>query len=135
MIHKKDIDKLRKVFSRYPEVKGVYLFGSRAVGAARRDSDFDLACCSEHIIKPSVKLKILKDLTAEGFDNIDLVMLAGADPVVRYEAVRLNKLVYSTEDFDRGETYSRIIRAYFDLLPYLNVQRQAYKQRKLYAKT
>src|SRR5690625_1677067 len=135
MLSKEKISKIKRVFNQYAEIKDVYLFGSRATGTANQERDFDLACYSNNISERSVKLEILKDLTAEGFDNIDLVMLAKADPVIKYEAVRLNRLIYSTGDFDRGETYSKIIREYLDLLPYLTVQRKAYKQKKLYAET
>lgn len=54
------------------------------------------------------------------------------DIVLRYEAVRQNVLVYAAEDFDRGEMYSRVVRAYLDFLPYLKVQREAYKRRILH---
>lgn len=37
------IDQLRAVFSRYPDIKLVYLFGSRAAGNFRDGSDIDLA--------------------------------------------------------------------------------------------
>lgn len=135
MLSENDTYKLRCIFSRYTEIRAVYLFGSKAEGKERPDSDLDLGIFTDENIPSSLKLEILKDLTAEGFDNVDLVLLTKADPVVRYEAVRLNKLLYSTEDFDRGTTYSNVVRTYLDLLPYLEVQREAYKQRALYAET
>lgn len=135
MLSSNTLYKLQNIFSRYAEIKAVYLFGSRAIGKERSDSDLDLGVFTKGDIAASFKLKVLKDLTAEGFDRVDLVMLAKADPVVCHEAVRLNKLIYSTDDFDRGETYSNVIRKYLDLLPYLKKQREAYKQKKLYAET
>ena len=48
--------------------------------------------------------------------------------VLRYEAVRLNELVYAAADFDRGALYSHVVRQYLDFLPYLNVQHAAYKR-------
>jgi hypothetical protein len=60
-----------------------------------------------------------------------LVFLDRDDIVLQYEAVRQNVLVYQTEDFDRGEMYSRVIRQHFDFLTYLEVQREAYKRRIL----
>lgn len=77
------------------------------------------------------KLDVLAALTRQGFDNIDLVFLNTADTVTQYEAVRLNKLLYSTAAFDQGYYYSKIVREYLDLLPYLEVQRNAYKERLL----
>ena len=63
-----------------------------------------------------------------GFCDVDLVFLDTDDIVTRYEAVRLNELVYAAADFDRGALYSSIVRQYLDFLPYLNVQRLAYKR-------
>ncbi len=75
------------------------------------------------------RLDILADLARIGFCNVDLVFLDTDDIFLKYEAVRLNRLVYQTEDFDPGEMYSRIVRQYLDFLPYLEVQRRAYKER------
>ncbi len=80
-------------------------------------------------------MDVLTELTRQGFDNIDLVFLNTADTVTQYEAVRLNKLIYSTADFDRGYYYSKVVREYLDLLPYLERQRKAYKQRLLGGQT
>ncbi len=62
---------------------------------------------------------------------MDLVFLDTDDIVLKYEVIRQNKLIYQTDDFDRGSTYSLIIRKYLDFLPYLETQRQAYKKRIL----
>ena len=61
--------------------------------------------------------------------NVDLVFLNDQDLVLQYEAVRQNRLVYAREDFDRGATYSKIMRKYLDLEPYLRAQCAAYKRR------
>jgi hypothetical protein len=53
------------------------------------------------------------------------------DIVVRFEAVRQNRLIYCAEGFDVGSFFSLTIRQYFDFLPYLKIQREAYKQRIL----
>ena len=39
----KDLETLRVLFGRFPKVREVVLFGSRATGTARRASDIDLA--------------------------------------------------------------------------------------------
>ena len=68
-------------------------------------------------------------MTEVGLDNLDLVILDTEDPVLRYEAIRLNCIVYAREEFDRGSYYSRGMREYFDIEPILAVQREAYKKR------
>lgn len=77
------------------------------------------------------RLEILTDLARCGFCDVDLVFLDTDDIVLKYEAVRQNRVVYQTQDFDRGAVYSKIVRQYLDFYPYLKVQRQAYKRRLL----
>ncbi|MBI3958996.1 MAG: nucleotidyltransferase domain-containing protein [Chloroflexi bacterium] len=122
--------KLIAVFARYPEIQAVYLFGSGASGRTHAESDLDLAILSSPSLAAR-KLDILTDLARQGICNVDLIFLERADIVLRYEAVRLNQLVYTTPNFDRGELYSNVVRQYLDFLPYLEVQRQAYKRKVL----
>jgi predicted nucleotidyltransferase len=42
-LHSAEIDMLRAVFARHPEITEVKLFGSRAKGTQRPESDLDLA--------------------------------------------------------------------------------------------
>ena len=130
-----DIESLTEVFRQFPEIRAVYVFGSAATGKRRPDSDLDLAILAGVGSFQRRKLDVLTELTRQGFDTIDLVFLNTADTVTQYEAVRLNKLIYGTADFDRGYYYSKIVRLYLDFLPYLEVQRKAYKQRLLGGQT
>jgi len=129
-----DKSKLGRVFSKYPGIQAVYLFGSHAEGRARRDSDIDLAIVPQDRSVRQCRLDLLTDLAANGFDNIDLTFLDTDDVVLKHQAVRLNQVIYQTPDFDRGETYSRIIREYLDFQPTLAVQRAALKRSILHAK-
>ncbi|MDZ7670552.1 MAG: nucleotidyltransferase domain-containing protein [Gammaproteobacteria bacterium] len=123
--------RIRRVLARYPFVEAAYLFGSHAAGRARPDSDVDLAVVGSMAELHAHKLDILADLTAEGVDGVDLVALDCADAVMRFEAVHLNCLVFARPDFDHGGYFSRTLREYFDLEPYLRVQREAFKRRVL----
>lgn len=128
MVSKEDISALVEVFQAYPEVRAAYLFGSAATGSSRGpESDIDLGLFIRGARYP--KVDILTDLAHQGFDHVDLVRLDAAPPVVQFEAVRLNRLIYAAADFDRGGVYSRVVRRYLDLLPMLKRQRQYYKQR------
>ncbi len=109
----------------------MYLFGSRANGTARPNSDVDLAVVPRDEQVREQKLAILTELTREGFDDVSLVFVEGRDLVLDYQAVRSNVLVYQAPDFDRGETYSLVVRRYLDFKPFLDVQRAAYKRRLL----
>ena len=129
MIKKPNLKLLKNVFRKYPEIQAVYLFGSVASGNVHQESDIDLAIIPDTEKLREKKLTILTDLAREGFSNVDLIFIGKEDVVLQYEAIRQNILVYKTASFDRGSTYSKIVRQYLDLFPYLEVQRQAYKQR------
>ncbi len=125
----KTLERLARVFRRYPSVQAVYLFGSAAEGRARSGSDLDLAVIFDDGLTADAKLDILADLAREGFCNVDLVVLDDRDIVLAYEAIRLNRVIYARPDFDRGGTYSKFVRLYLDFEPYLRVQREAFKGR------
>lgn len=126
-----DLEQLRTVFASYPQIQAVYLFGSAVTGRLRPESDIDLAIVARMPGVRSRKLDLLTDLARAGFCDVDLVFLDEADVVTQYEAVRHNRLIYAAEDFDRGALYARVVGRYLDFLPYLAVQRAAYKERIL----
>ena len=124
-----DISALKDVFQRYPAIQAVYVFGSMGSGKIHAESDLDLAIVSRSMTLKKKKLHLLTELATRGFCNADLVFLDTEDIVLKYEAVRQNRLIYAMPDFDRGSTYSKIIRQYLDFMPYLEIQRKAYKRR------
>ncbi len=126
-----NLDAISQVFSKYPSVQAVYLFGSYATGKIRRDSDVDLAVVPRDSSAREQMLDIMADLVRHVYDRIDLVFLDTQDIVLLFESVRYNQVVYKTPDFDPGEYSSRIAREYWDFKPYLEVQRKVYKQRIL----
>lgn len=125
-------DALRAVFRHYPEILAVYLFGSYADGTARPDSDLDLGVLPRTPTLRERLLDLLADLTAAGFDRVDIVFLDQADPTLRYEVVRRNHPLYLAPDFDHGTYFSHVLREYWDLEPYLRIVRQAYKEKWLH---
>ena len=122
---------LKTIFERYPGIQAVYLFGSSASGRATPESDLDLAVLADDTNLRHRKLDILAELAEKGFCNVDLVFLPGNGVVLQYEAVRLNRILYQRPDFDSAAVFSLFVRRYLDFLPYLKVQRDAYKQRVL----
>jgi uncharacterized protein len=127
----RDLTALGEVFQRYPEVTAIYLFGSMATGRIHPESDLDLAIVPRDAGARRLKLAMLTDLARSGYDDVSLVFLDTTDIVLKYEAVRHNRLIYSIEDFDRGAFYSKVVLEYLDFEPYLRVQREAYKRRIL----
>jgi len=129
VLSRDDIRALGDVFRTYPAIQAVYLFGSIGAGKAHHTSDLDLAIVCRSKTLRGKKLALLTDLARCGFCDVDLVFLDTKDIVLKYEAVRQNRLVYSTPNFNRGSMYSKVVREYLDFAPYLKVQREAYKRR------
>ncbi|RME75691.1 MAG: nucleotidyltransferase domain-containing protein [Chloroflexi bacterium] len=126
---------LRPIFTRYADIQAVYLFGSTVTGHQHPNSDLDLALVPRSNTLRRQKLDILTDLARAGFDNVDLLILDTNDIVLKYEAVRFNRVIYHTDDFEPAVFFSNVVRQYLDFVPYLEVQRQAYKQRILNGQT
>jgi uncharacterized protein len=127
-----ELDRLEKVFRKYPDIQAVYLFGSTASGKTHAESDLDLAILPGKSSMRNQKLDILAELAREGFCNVDLVFLDTKDVVIKFESVRQNRLLYHAKDFDANAFFSLTLRQYFDFAPYLKIQREAYKRRVLH---
>lgn len=63
-INKRIIESIKNIFSQYPEIEQVVLYGSRAKGNYRPSSDIDLT------IKGSINLSILNKIEQE-IDNLN----------------------------------------------------------------
>ncbi len=129
-----DVERLREVFARYPEVAGVWLFGSHARGDARARSDVDLAVDPVDPSTPGArqrKLDMLADLVGAGFEDVDLVILDRDDPVLRFEALKQNVVVYAAPGYDAAEAFVQALRHYDDTARLRAVQREAYFDRLL----
>jgi len=117
------------IFERYPGVLAVYLFGSYAEGNPRPDSDLDLAIVPADGTPRQQILDIMADLIRKVYDDIDLVILDIPDVVLRFEVIRHHRVLYQRPEFDAASYASLAARMYWDFLPYLEVQRQAMKER------
>ena len=126
-----DLQLLPDIFRSYSGIRAVYLFGSFASGRTHPESDLDLAIVPGSPAVRDQKVDILTDLARRGFVDVDLVFLDTVDVVLKFEAVRHNRVIYCADDFDSSAFYSLTLRQYWDFLPYLDIQRKAYKQRIL----
>ncbi len=132
-----DEAKLAAVFRTHLNVRAVYLFGSYAEGRARANSDIDLGVAAPAARERlgALKLDLLTDLAAAGFENVDLVMLDRAGYFLRFQVVRMNRPIYLADGFDHGSYFSLTLRMYWDFKKHLDWQRQAYKEKILNAKS
>jgi predicted nucleotidyltransferase len=98
------VETLAAVLARHGGVRLAFLFGSRATGRARPDSDVDLAFLPAD---PALSLwdeGLLQHALEQALGlPVDLVRLDGAGPVLRWQVARDGKLVHA----DRQETAVR----------------------------
>ncbi len=121
-------DKLPGVCDQFG-VSFIVMFGSRAKGAARPDSDVDVGLwLADPDITPEQELELIRALalaTHEG--NLDVAILNHADPLLGYHVMRDGLLLYEQEHgmFDRyrlrawkryldTEKFRRLDSAYID---------------------
>jgi len=114
---KEQLKKLNKIFKGYPELKIVYLFGSRASGSTGPLSDYDFALYIDkdrlEAYHTSVDIagKISKILKT---DKIDTVVINHIDaPEMKYSIIKNGMIVYEVEPY-RMLIEPRILNEYFD---------------------
>ncbi len=115
------------IFQKFPDLQAVYLFGSQATGKTHRESDVDFGFIADENIKDKLSL----ELVSAGFGNFSLVYLPEATPLLQFEIVRMNQLLYERTDFDRGSYFSRIVRTYRDYSHLYQIQRIFLRERIL----
>ena len=103
--------RIAKIPQAMQDLKLLILFGSRARGEHRPDSDWDLAISYDeanretHIKEISndylTSLSILSELFEINRDSIDLIELDRCSPLIKYQVARDGKLIYekNTGDF------------------------------------
>ena len=86
-------DKLNSVFAEYPRVVAAWLFGSANTGRERPDSDIDIGVLFDAPPALDEWFDLHTDLQdALDVGNVDLVVLNGKSPVLRYAAISGQRL-------------------------------------------
>lgn len=119
---KEQLEKLKKIFGEYPNLKIVYLFGSQVFGKIGPLSDYDFAFfIDEEKIKAfytslEITSKISKALST---DKIDTVILNHTDaPEMKYSIIKNGKIIYEVEPY-RIFIEPGILNEYFDFRYFL----------------
>lgn len=112
------LTELTPTFEQHPEVKLVYLFGSRVEGTAGPLSDYDFAVYLDErdpLRMADIQLTLLGELQHRlGTNDVDVVILnLAGSPELKYDAIANGKLIYECEPF-RVLVEPRILNEYFD---------------------
>lgn len=69
---------------RFPEVFGIYLFGSFGTAYQTKESDIDLALLPSHPIDPVALWELSREISLAVHREVDLIDLRGTSTVFRY---------------------------------------------------
>lgn len=124
-ISQKNIDEineiLEKYFKKHPEIELAYIFGSIPQGRANPLSDIDIALNIDHqqvnesLYRYGYKAEILADLIKLlKTNNIDIVILNEANPLLKHKVLYSGKLIYSKNEKKRIQFQVDAISKYND---------------------
>jgi predicted nucleotidyltransferase len=85
----RDVDAIRAQLEAEPAVRFALLFGSRAAGTARPDSDWDVAVYLDDALDAGARFRLRTQLAAalEPARRVDLVVLNDAPPLLAHRAL------------------------------------------------
>ena len=114
-----DFARIAGVLERHPAVVAGWVFGSAQGGVVRPGSDLDIAVLFDSRPNLDEMAALRADLQeALRFEEIDLVVLNGAHPITRFEAVS-GRAVYCRDVSRRAEFVSLTAREYEDVMALL----------------
>jgi len=108
---------LRLVFSRFPEIVLVLVFGSAASGKQRVDSDLDIAVAARLALTLEQRIALISALAESTGRSIDLIDLHGVTEPLLGQIVRHGKRVLGS-DIAYGDLITRHVFEQADFMPY-----------------
>ncbi|MEG6570494.1 hypothetical protein EDC21_1232 [Thermohydrogenium kirishiense] len=132
----KDIDEVEKIFKsvldelrKNYDIKLIYVFGSYAKGNNTKNSDLDIAVLFGDGYDYMDKLNLIGDLISIfKRDDIDLVVLNTANPVLRHQIIKFGKLIFEENEDIKVEFEVKTLREYMDMEPFRRTQMEFVKE-------
>ncbi len=109
------LDKIRDLLARTPEVEFAYLFGSHARGDVGALSDIDIAVHVRADVSPfGFRLRLMESFARDlGAERFDLVTLNDASIVLKYEVIRVGKVIKEEKEA-RVAFEAKVLGEYLD---------------------
>ena len=111
------VERLAAIGARHPALRLLVLFGSRARGDARHESDWDLGYLAETGLDPDALLLDVVDTL--GSDRVDLVDLARAGAQVAFRAAAEGRVLYEAAPGVFGRFWCEAVDFWCDVEPIL----------------
>jgi uncharacterized protein len=130
------LDRIQRAVAPLPEVQAALLFGSRAIGRARTDSDIDVAVLLDRTRTPddpsARTRRLLGALALElAADRIDLVVLNEAPPALAFQILKYGKVAFERERSFLHRLRVRVYSQHSDFEPTERFFREQVKRRAL----
>lgn len=124
------VDRIRQRLEGYPEIAFAYLFGSRAEGTPREDSDWDVAVAFSAELTAGERFRLQLRLAAdlEELGRVDLVILNDAPPLLAHRAISGKRLLVRDE-VALVRFSVRTVSRYADQQPWREAFRRARQKR------
>lgn len=108
---------LEILFSKEDRVLAAYLFGSHARGNQTTKSDIDVAVLLSEVPQKMLEyyLHLVDNLSRILGDEIDLIILNTAPPLLKQQTIKHGKLIYCKDEKARIEFEARAQDEYLDL--------------------
>lgn len=107
------------ILTTQPDIRLAILFGSLAAGAARAESDLDLAVDAGRRLVSSEKIALISELAVRTGRPVDLVDIATVGEPLLGQILRHGKRIFGSDEY-----YAELIRRHLfdqaDFLPYRN---------------
>ena len=113
---------IRDIAKKY-DIALIALFGSRARGDFRDDSDADIAYLGNRGLSLEDEARLAMDITEELKSRVDLVDIRKSSPLLRYHVFKEGKPLYEKESGFFTEGFLRALRIYYETIPLYQAKR------------
>ena len=123
-----DVAALTEYFAAQPDVIAAYLFGSRATGQARAESDVDVAVLlseEDNVTRFERRLQLMAEVSEICGREADVVVLNDAPPILQNQVLKHGRLLCERDRRARVEFEVQAGQVYADLKPMRKFFQQA----------